>query len=243
MPEHPIRIVSAGHHGKLVYNGGPLLTAVNVVTVYWGETWTAPPQAQLRKDLDAYFDYIVQSPLIDQLSAEYSVQGKNIGHGQHSQSVLIPDATVSKLLSDAEIQTAIQGWITGGTLPPSTPNTLYFLFLPQGTVDTLQGEQSCTNFCGYHDAINPNGNPIFYAVMPYQDCIGCTSANTPAAQFEAFTMVSSHELSEAITDPIPGQGWYNQKKGEVGDLCEGHVKNLNGYTIQLEWSNAQNRCV
>jgi len=76
--------------------------------------------------------------------------------------------------------------------------------------------------------------------MPYPDCQGCTGS---LATFDALTSTSSHELSEAITDPIPGQGWYDQNNGEIGDICAWKTKQVGNYTVQLEWSNNANSCV
>ena len=59
----------------------------------------------------------------------------------------------------------------------------------------------------------------------------------------ALTSSSSHELCEAITDPIPGQGWYDDSNGEIGDICAWKTKKLGPYTVQLEWSNAAEACV
>ena len=55
--------------------------------------------------------------------------------------------------------------------------------------------------------------------------------------------MSSHELCEAITDPIPGQGWYDDANGEIGDICAWKTKKIGQYTVQLEWSNKANKCV
>jgi hypothetical protein len=60
---------------------------------------------------------------------------------------------------------------------------------------------------------------------------------------DALTSTASHELSEAITDPIPGQGWYDDANGEIGDICAWKTKKLNGYTVQMEWSNSAEACV
>jgi len=62
------------------------------------------------------------------------------------------------------------------------------------------------------------GTRTFYAVMPYASCAGCT-AGLPKP-FDAVTSISSHENSaKRITDPIPGQGWYDDTNGEIGDIC------------------------
>jgi hypothetical protein len=248
---HPRRIVlanrpkeahrRAGIFPQLVYRGGPLLDAVNVVTVYWGLEWDDPLVSQYRSNLDNFFDYIVISPLIDQL-AEYSVNGYPIGHGQHSQSVTIRDSDPGSTVTDGDIQLMLQNEIQSGNLPPFDQNTLYFVFLPPGTSVAMGGGASCLTFCGYHDAIN---GQIFYAVTPFPNCPGCSGLGGNGDLFAALTIVASHELCEVITDPIPGQGWYDDNYGEIGDICEGegNVKQLNGYTVQLEWSNQQNNCV
>jgi hypothetical protein len=61
--------------------------------------------------------------------------------------------------------------------------------------------------------------------------------------FDALTGTSSHELCEAITDPVPGSGWYDNANGEIGDICAWNFKKVAGYTVQLEWSNVQGKCV
>src|SRR5579884_2988784 len=37
----------------LIYNGGPLLTAVEVFTVFWGSAWQTPPQSDTVQQLNA----------------------------------------------------------------------------------------------------------------------------------------------------------------------------------------------
>ena len=71
-------------------------------------------------------------------------------------------------------------------------------------------------------------------------CSGCTGG---LALFDALTSTSSHELCEAITDPIPGQGWYDDVNGEIGDICAWTTRKLGPYTVQLEWSNQRKQCV
>jgi hypothetical protein len=58
------------------------------------------------------------------------------------------------------------------------------------------------------------------------------------------TSTSSHELCEAITDAVPGRGWYDDLgNAEIGDLCAWKTKKVAGSTVQLEWSNKANACV
>ena len=100
----------------------------------------------------------------------------------------------------------------------------------------LGGNRSCQSYCGYHN----NVGKVYYAVMPYPSCTGCLGG---LQTFDALTATSSHELCEAITDPVPGSGWYDDTNGEIGDICAWSFKQMLGYTVQLEWSNQQQKCV
>jgi len=235
VPLHGEALAAPVTAAQLTYRGGPLLPAVQVFTLFWGTAW-AGPQAALVQQVNQFFDFVLASSLIDQLG-EYSVAGMSIVHGSRTGAVILstdPPGTIA----DADIQALIQQEISNDSaVPQPTPNSLYFVFLPPGVTISLDGATSCSNLCGYHSDINAQ---IFYAVMPYPDCAGCTGALSVA---DALTSTSSHELCEAITDPVPGQGWYDDQNGEIGDICAWQTKQLGAYTVQLEWSNKAGRCV
>jgi hypothetical protein len=246
---HPIRIVplhrpriskedvtASPAPPKLTYRNGPLLTSVEVVTIFWGAAWQQSPLSDLRAQIDQFFDFILTSQLMDQLG-EYSVPGKTIAHGSHIGSTVFATPAPPASVQDAAIQQLIQQQIAAGALPTPAPNTLYFVYLPEGVSVVDQGSASCTTFCGYHDSF---GNNIFYAVMPYPGCSGCLGGLAP---LDALTSTSSHELCEAITDPVPGQGWYDDSNGEIGDICAWKTRKLGNFTIQLEWSNRSASCI
>ncbi len=224
--------VSAAH---LTYRGGPLLQTTQVFVVYWGTAWEGA-QAPLVQQLNQFFDFVRTSALLDQLG-EYSVPGKSIGHGSRTGSVILstdPPATIA----DPDVQAFIQQEIANGSaVPQPTADTLYFIYLPPGVTISLDGGTSCSNLCGYHSAVNGR---IFYAVMPYPDCSGCIGG---LSVIDSLTSTSSHELCEAITDAVPGQGWYDDQNGEIGDICAWKTKRLGAYTVQLEWSNKAGHCI
>jgi hypothetical protein len=220
----------------LTYRGGPLLSSVQVFTFFWGDAWQVQPQATVMQQVIQFFDFIVASTLLDQLS-EYSVAGTAIGHGANLGATPVAGA-LGQSVDDSAVQQLIQKEIaSNGPVPQPSPGSLYFVFLPPGVSVSLDGSSSCTTFCGYHNDIS---GKIFYAVMPYPDCTGCTGALTV---LDALTSTTSHELCEAITDPIPGQGWYDDNNGEIGDICAWQTKKLGAYTVQLEWSNNAGRCI
>ena len=221
----------------LTYRGGQLLSSVKVFTIFWGAAWQQQPQNDMLQKVNQFFDTILTSALMDQLT-EYNTNGMTIGHGQRIGTVTITSPHLAHTVTDNGIRHMLQQEIaTNHAIPQPTPNTLYFVYLPPGVSVSQGGSRSCQAFCGYHDGIN---GQIFYAAMPFPGCQGCTGSLAP---IDALTSTSSHELVEAITDPIPGQGWYDDANGEIGDICAWKTKQVNGITVQQEWSNQHNQCM
>ena len=236
-PAAALETALAGATPALTYRGGPLLTNVEVFTIFWGAAWLRADLLALRGNIEKFYDYILTSPLLTQL-AEYSVAGKTIGPGKHIGTIGVTTPKLKNSVSDTAIKHMLQSEISGTpAVPQPGPNTLYFVYLPPGVRVTQGGAASCQAFCGYHSDIS---SQIFYAVMPYPGCSGCTGG---ATTLDALTSTSSHELCEAITDPIPGLGWYDDVNGEIGDICAWQTKKLGIYTVQLEWSNAAGKCL
>ncbi len=236
---------------QLTYRGGPLIARVKVFALYWGSAWgSVTPSAAAgtrvnRQTLDAYLADLVSGTYMDLLS-EYSVAGASIQRGTFlGSAVIAPDP--GSQVDDADVRAQIQQRLAAGQLPPWDANTLYAVLLPSGTAVRQAGAASCQTFCGYHDAImSSDGTPLaYYAVLPYPDCPGCaqTADGGTLAPFDALTAVISHELAEAVTDPVPGSGWYDDQNGENGDICAWQLDTLDSYTVQKFWSNQRGTCV
>lgn len=159
----------------LSYRGGPLLANVKVFTVFWGSSWKGS-QASLVTRVNAFFDYILTSPLIDQL-VEYNVPAYTIGHGSHVGGTITTTPKPPHSITDADLQAFLQKEIAGNTaFPKPDANTLYFLYMPPGVRVVQGGSASCSAFCGYHNDI---GGKIFYAVMPFPAAPAASAASTP----------------------------------------------------------------
>lgn len=243
VPVHRVAELGQPAHGaaaapqpELIYRGGALLTAVEVFTLFWGSWWQASQSLPLTDELNGFFDYILTSELLDQL-AEYSTSGQAIGHGTRVGTATVTEPALGVSVSDAQIQQTLQQLIGAGTIASPTTNSLCFLYLPPNVAVTQGGSRSCQAFCGYHNATSTD---VYYAVMPYPGCTGCAGG---LALLDALTTTSSHELCEAITDPVPGEGWYDNHYGEIGDICAWQTRQLGSYTVQLEWSNLRGACV
>lgn len=219
----------------LVYNGGPLLTSVEVFTVFWGSAWQSSHK-NLSQKINQFFETILVSSLIDELG-EYGASGQKIAKGKciGTKTILTPQP--GNPTTDNSIRAFLKKKIQQKVIPRPTPNILYFIYLPPDITVEMGRQTSCQAFCGYHNATSQN---IFYAVMPYPNCHGCLGK---LSVFDALTSTSTHELSESITDPIPGKGWYDNQNGEIGDICAWKTKKIGNYTVQLEWSNKKKACM
>jgi hypothetical protein len=222
---------------KLIYHHGPLITNVKVYTIFWGKNWKATPAfVKLEKSINQFFKDILVSPLIDQL-AEYDTPVYKIKHGSLIGSKVITANAPGSVITDATIQSQIKSWLTAHTIPAWDKNTLYFIYMDKGVSVQMGGGASCTAFCGYHNHI---AKKDYYAVMPFPGCAGCLGG---LGVLNAITGTSSHELCEAITDAVPGTGWYDSVHGEIGDICAWTFKTVAGHNVQKEWSNSMNACV
>ena len=237
---HGVSPIAGAPVPSLQNHGGPVLTAVEIVTIYWGASF-ARENGSLAAQIDQFFDFILTSSHLDML-AQYGTAAAPIGHGRRVRSVGISDSepgtatATGREVTDAQIRQALHGWIANGTVPATTANTLYFVYLPPNVVSIMaDGKKSCSAFCGYHNA---NGN-VFYAVIPYATCNGCVF---PGKFLDTITEVTSHELVEAITDPALNAWWDPASGNEIGDICNRQTQRLGGYMIQTEWSNAQSAC-
>ncbi len=234
VPGRPVKMPAAA---ELTYRGGPLLSSVQVFSVFWGVAWQAPAQQPLLQSLNGFLQFVVTSAYMDQLG-EYGVPGQAIGHGRYIGTATVTDPPPGASVNDSAIQQLLERQVTAKSLPAATPNSLYCVWLPSGVTVVSANERSCQVFCGYHD--RSSGGGLYYEVLPYPDCAGCLGGLAP---LDALTSVASHELAEAITDPVPGQGWYDDANGEIGDICAWQNKKLGRYTMQLLWSNRARACV
>lgn len=152
-------------------------------------------------------------------------------------------------IDDTQIATFIRSKILSKDLPYPTPNTLYVIFYPDGTDITLQGQQSCQAFGGYHNEFGLNSTTsVAYAVIPRCGGFG------QLAGIDEITATTSHELVEAVTDPLPmsnpayqlpepsGIAWALAGGGEIGDMCEFnqdafYTPSDYPFAVQRQWVN------
>jgi len=136
-------------------------------------------------------------------------------------------------------------------------NATYFVLSPSGKSELGFG----TSWCAWHSAAyaptskHGKSGVMAYAYVPYQPDAGSSCGMNfvnrkqgPLHQgyFDGFSIVAGHEYAEAITDPVPMQGWGDQYSSENGDRCAWSRLSAditvggNYFAVQPLWSNAMN---
>ena len=229
---------AGGGDAHMVYRGGPVIPNVELTTVFWGSN------VAYQSDFDTFYASIVDSAYVDQLS-EYDTPTQKIGRGRFVTSYVDQAAPSSTQLGDDQIQKELARLIEAGSLPQPGANTLFMVHFPPGVTITTQDATSCQQFCAYHSSFDHQNGAVYYGVIP--DFGGaCSSCDS--------TVIASHEVSEAITDPNIGVantaqdehqlGWYDDVNDEIADVCEnGSYGTFAGYRVAKVWSNQANACV
>src|SRR5215472_16190449 len=263
----------AGAH--LTYFGGPVISNVHVVEVLYGSgSYNAQVAGTSTPSMGNFFSDITgTSSGYISLLTQYDTPAsggtnQTIGNGTFDGLFqIVPSAANDgSTIDDSNIQAELLAQINAGHLPApgldaaGNVNTLYMIFFPPGKTITQGGSSSCVagGFCAYHGTTSSllNGKNVLYGVMPdMQSGLCSTGGCGSAGVFGNYTSVTSHELTEAITDAdvgiattfAPPLAWYDMTNGEIGDICNGqqgtYTANGTAYTIQLEFSNAANNCV
>jgi uncharacterized repeat protein (TIGR01451 family) len=276
-----VKNTSAPAGAHLTYWGGPVISNIHVVVVFWGTN--VDPVVTTPGTIDQFFSDITNSNYYDLLT-EYSTVGVNgsgtpvassnqaIGRGQFDATVtIIPSVcsgTATCTLSDTQIQTELTNQLNAGHLPPPVKDaqgiieTFYMIYFPPGVHISVGGAPSCAagGFCAYH---SNTSSLVPYGVLPdFGPTSGCQAPHCGGGtEFQNITAVTSHEMSEAVTDAQVGSAnvlgpplaWYDPSPpptpdlGEIGDICGGQDVTVSAgahtYTVQTEFSNLQNDCV
>jgi hypothetical protein len=229
---------------SVTYHGGPLLGRVEVQAVYYGSDWNSPGLSPQKGLLENYLRYIVNSPYMDMLSSA----GYSVGKGSDTPGFTAGyGLNKSQWLTDGQIVGSLQALLNYRYLAPNDANRLYMVFVEPG-VAVWAGNHTL----GYHTY---SGN-IRYAVIPYPAGINQTVVRGNV--WDSLTVVTSHELAEAVTDPVfsynsyyrswyggwfdSGYPYYGPNQGEIGDLANGYWSRLNGYLVQ-DVANRYNQVV
>jgi hypothetical protein len=269
--------------GVLTYQGGPIMTGDNFYAIFWipptlqngnPTSLSTKYQTVTKQFLGDYPYHGIANNSTQYYSVKNGVSKYFTGVGKLAASYIDTNpypasgcsdtVTPSNCITDAQLQTEIQrvmslkGW-TGGL------NKMYLVFTSTGEGSCFDStNQSCayTQYCAYHGYFGSSSTPTIYANQPYADPTYCfysaggqkaPSGDVPS---DANVNVTSHEITEANTDPELNAWWDTTNGEEIGDLCawtfgsltwDGALANQmwNGrfYDLQLEYDNHTASCV
>ena len=193
------------------YNGGPLWKdGYTWQNVYWGQYFGTTAGSSWVKSVDRATADI-------ETDRDYSggLRQYSVGIGRLINAIMIGQDP-PKQVSDQQIQTALVDWIAKGMVANLGQAGAYNIFLPPGTTASLSSDNSCAQFCDFHNTVNgPNGP--FYTVEPYPCSQGCNQcSNSP---LDTLTQGLSEEVIELKTDMDPGTGWVIGNL-ELCDFCD-----------------------
>jgi len=226
-----------------VYNyGGSLLQNVEAQALFLGSDWsTVSANKAETTTLNSFLTNVTGGAYMDALTSA----GYGVGRGTATAGVTDnTNYTAGSIITDASIQAKIQADIKSGLLQAPDANRLYVVYVdPSMAVDLGSGQGTTQQgILGYHGAFAGqdaagNSTVIHYAVVVTPGGAAQNSSLGTSA-IDQLTAVTSHELAEAVTDPNVnfGQlGWYDPRRGEIGDITENNpnaLVRLNGYLVQ-----------
>ena len=237
---------------RVQYYGGTVLSAVKIYAVFWGPKVNQEVQTKVGD----FYAALADSTYFD-LFKQYGTKDQSINHGTFVKAIVIKPINTSAKLEQKDVEDELVAQFDQGTLPKPDSNSLYMVHFPPKVQITAFGGHSCQQWCGDHEAIKNNAKYgyVAYAMIPDMGgacSLGCYGDGTP---FSSITIVTSHEVAEAVTDPVspgPGEtpafpaGWITSDANEIGDLCvsgESHLKTSTvKYLVQDEWDNSTNAC-
>jgi len=223
----------------VTYHGGALLPHVEVQGMYLGSDWynnaTYYNQTARFEDFNRFLPQSSYMDLLNQL-------GYGVGRGSTSTGT-IDRIVLNKnyYLTDSTIRGEIQNFINAGYLQTPDANRLYVVYVEPGVAILNDHENNTTSirdFAGYHGAFYGHtaggyAADIHYAVIAYAG--GYNAIFPGLTAYGSMTLVASHEIAEAVTDPnvnYRALGWYDDYyDGEIGDINR-YEALLNGYAVQ-----------
>jgi hypothetical protein len=231
---------------QVVRGSGPVMTGVHVVPMFF-------PNDPNQATFEAFLDAFAASPYWPQMVGEYAVGGDLT----IDASVVLPSVP-----TDMDDYIALMQLELGSADAATLAQTVYLTSFSKLQVFDAGFGVSCEAFAGFHtafaqtsgsavsDAGSGSAVPNIIAALTW----GCDSSITELTDVDVSTIVMTHEMIEAATDPLPNTAWGDVDAadaawaehfgGEVGDMCEGFPRRIYrpadlGFFIQRTWSNSE----
>lgn len=235
---------------KFSYFNGPVLVDPKVYLIFWGYKKAGDPEG-VAKLLQSYIGAMGGSSHNNILTQYYEIVGSKTNYITNPKNQLggvwfdeknpiPPEPTDAQVAAEALNGVARFGYDASGS---------YVVALAHNHGGQGFGSQ----WCAYHSATYSGSELVSYTNLPYiPDAVkacGAGAIKPPADESgkdEGVTIVESTMEAESVTDPNPGEGWYNLVYGEIGDPCKGIANEKFGnksFAVKALYSNASEKCV
>ncbi len=231
----------------LIYRGGPVMSTgtaagLTVTPIFWepvGGRYAFPPKyesiidgyvqnvaAASGSDANVYSVDTEYYDVTDNVPAfiKYNIDagGPVVDTDRFPANGCQPAPGYRACITDLQLRSELTLITTNLDLPTDLAH-VYPVFFPPGveTVD-VDGSNSYDGFCGYHRAFGTDTAKTIYADVPYE-ANGCSAGQAPNGDLAADGAVStlSHELNDAITDPLEfDHAWIDLGGNEIADMCD-----------------------
>jgi parallel beta-helix repeat protein len=249
------------------YGGGPVLSNTPVYLIFWGyQYWGTLAGIEYAAKLTSALKSELNSPLYGNLKQYTDNSGHTTGPA-YVEGYWIDNVTPGPLnppysFSDSQLHSvvndAISNWLYSGIFQPLVTEAadgghepIYLVFTPP-----LVSSQKGVGVSGYHSDFNAWYN---YGGFPYNENVvygwagefaGNSSGFGPQNFQDFATVVASHEIGEALTDPLIGDQNYgitaasganfpSPGTDEIGDFEPesggGYTYRINGSLVQALW--------
>lgn len=234
--------------GNLVDHGGKVMSNAHVYNIFLYNA-SSNTSTAFGSTLNSMVSTFGSGRADYSVVTQYSKSGNAIGSTFAFDGSNTVNYGTKTTMSDTEAQSFLAGLLNAGTVPSANAgSTIYGIYLPKGVISSQGGSTGCggasVGYCGYHNHFTWNGQQVKYAIYPYNDCSGCSLTGKTVT--DMMTIVTSHEIREAITDPGDNNAnaWYDRRGYEADDKCAWHnLYQMNGFWVQPEYSNAAGGCV
>lgn len=243
----------ASQSSGLQYYGGPVLLKPKVYLIFWGYKKYGDPH-KVASLLTEYVKVMGGSGHNNIYTQYYDVvnsQKQYIANERAQLGGVWFDETNPVPDQPTDYQVAVEA-VSGVSHFGYDANGSYVVATPHGHDSSGFG----TQWCAYHSATTSGGNLVSYTNLPYipdarENCRGNGLPHHPKDESradQAVTVIEGAEEGDSVTDPDPGNGWYDIEYGEI-DSCPGgqHFKNdrfrNRSYTMGAMYSNASESCV
>lgn len=245
--------------GKLMDHGGGVLEHVDVAPVYLGRYWGTKAGVSDLQHNDAAMADLVKNGGMTGLWKEYGA-----GKGTTQPSMQLPNVTASRMTQE-RVEALVKQQVEAGKFDTSDPQRVFTLVLPPGCELQADGGASSRNgLGGYHGSVNVGGKEVYYAAIAYSErtAAGMNGIDFTGNPQDNLSIVESHEITEAVTDPnvevamregdlgklgwyddvtrwqTPGSGEVNVGKGEIGDIPVLNAELAGDVSLRSVWGRS-----